>query len=63
MSGVVAGLKGLGPKRLAALAGVGLALLARPAALRRRPGDAPMAPPFADMEGGAAGAAAAGSGN
>ena len=33
MSGVVAGLKALGPKRLMALGGVGLALLALLAAL------------------------------
>ena len=50
MSGVVAGLKSLGPKRLAALAGTGLALLALLAALAMRAGDPPMAPLFGDME-------------
>ena len=50
MSGVVAGLKALGPKRLMALAGVGLALLALLAALAMRAGDPPMAPLFGDME-------------
>jgi flagellar M-ring protein FliF len=50
MSGVVAGLKALGPKRLAALAGTGLALLALLAALAMRAGDPPMAPLFGDME-------------
>ena len=50
MSGVVAGLKALGPKRLAALAGVGLALLALLAALAMRAGDQPMAPLFGEME-------------
>ena len=44
MSGVVAGLKALGPKRLAALAGVGMALLALLAALAVRAGAPPMAP-------------------
>ena len=50
MSGVVAGLKALGPKRLAALGGVGLALLALLAALAMRAGDQPMAPLFGEME-------------
>src|SRR5215210_5796196 len=50
MSGMVAGLKALGPKRLAALAGAGLALLALLAALAMRAGTPPMAPLFGDME-------------
>ena len=51
MSGVLAGLKALGPKRLVALGGVALALLALLAALAMRAaGDPPMAPLFGDME-------------
>ncbi|WP_343898385.1 flagellar basal-body MS-ring/collar protein FliF, partial [Craurococcus roseus] len=50
MNGVAAGLKALGPKRLSALGGVGLALLALLAALAMRAGTPPMAPLFGDME-------------
>jgi flagellar M-ring protein FliF len=50
MNGVVAGLKALGPKRLLALGGVGVALLALLAALAMRAGEPPMAPLFGDME-------------
>jgi flagellar M-ring protein FliF len=50
MSGVVAGLKALGPKRLMALGGTGAALLAVLAVLAVRAGEAPMAPLFGDME-------------
>jgi flagellar M-ring protein FliF len=50
MNGMVAGLKALGPKRLLALGGVGLALLALLAALAMRAGTPPMASLFGDME-------------
>src|SRR3954447_10814150 len=50
MGGVLAGLKALGPKRLLALGGVGLALLGLLAALVLRAGDPPMAPLFGELE-------------
>jgi flagellar M-ring protein FliF len=50
MGGVVAGLKGLGPKRLLALGGVGLGLLALLAVLALRAGDPLMAPLYGELE-------------
>ena len=50
MNGVAAGLRALGPKKLMALGGVGLALLALLAALAMRAGTPPMAALFGDME-------------
>ncbi|TDG27007.1 flagellar M-ring protein FliF, partial [Paracraurococcus ruber] len=50
MGGVIAGLKALGPMRLAALGGVGLALLGLLAVLALRAGDPPMAPLFGELE-------------
>jgi flagellar M-ring protein FliF len=50
MGGMIAGLKALGPKRLLALAGTGLALLGLLAVLALRAGETPMAPLYGDLE-------------
>ncbi|MCO6419922.1 flagellar M-ring protein FliF [Siccirubricoccus sp. KC 17139] len=50
MAGVLAGLQALGPKRLAALAAVGVGLLVLLAVLAFRAGDPPMAPLFGELE-------------
>src|SRR5919199_2590604 len=50
MGGVLAGLKALGPKRLLALGGVGLALLGLLAVLALRAGEPVMAPLFGELE-------------
>lgn len=50
MGGVIAGLKALGPKRLAMLGGVGLALLGLLAVLALRAGEPPMAPLYGELE-------------
>ncbi|RAI58830.1 flagellar basal-body MS-ring/collar protein FliF [Roseicella frigidaeris] len=50
MGGVIAGLKALGPKRLLALGGVGLALLGLLAALALRAGETEMTPLFGELE-------------
>src|SRR3954447_6376440 len=50
MGGVLAGLKALGPKRLLALGGVGLALLGLLALLVLRAGELAMAPLFGELE-------------
>ena len=50
MGGVLAGLKALGPKRLLALGGVGLALLGLLAFLALRAGEPTMAPLFGELE-------------
>jgi flagellar M-ring protein FliF len=50
MGGMIAGLKALGPKRLLALVGTGLALLGLLAVLALRAGETPMAPLYGDLE-------------
>jgi flagellar M-ring protein FliF len=50
MAGILSGLQALGPKRLLALAIVGLGLLGLLAALALRAGDPPMAPLFGELE-------------
>ncbi|WP_135468522.1 flagellar basal-body MS-ring/collar protein FliF [Crenalkalicoccus roseus] len=50
LGGVVAGLRALGPRRLAALGGVGLAVLGLLALLALRAGQVPMAPLYGELE-------------